>query len=177
MASSSASSKPQHSLPLFLFQGPKKWTPEHSRKLKLILHPNLSADDLIGAQYLPDDEDEGISLVLRFHFTQRVLTFWVEFKELATKFTEPTKSDLIELETKRSRYLRNPFYLVFVRLHEAAKSINCSETSKQALTILSEILVGNIVAAKNLSVLDRSVLKYEAAYPNKAFNIGSADSF
>lgn len=80
------------------------------------------------------------------------IKFDAEFETLQSEFIEPTEDDLANFSFARSVYRRNSFHSVFARLSEAMRSCSWSETSKQAIIFLCEILLSHIEAAKNLSV-------------------------
>ncbi|KAJ9312683.1 hypothetical protein DTO271D3_7074 [Paecilomyces variotii] len=115
-----------------LLQSPHKWTSQQFQLLRLVQHSDTPAANLIDPEYLPADQDE-------------------EFETLHAEFIEPTEDDLANFSSTRSIYRRNSFHSVFARLNEAMRSHSSwSETSKQAILFLCEILLSHIEAAKNL---------------------------
>ncbi|KAJ9394871.1 hypothetical protein DTO282F9_8175 [Paecilomyces variotii] len=126
-----------------LLQSPHKWTSQQFELLRLVQHSDTPAANLIDPEYLPADQDE-------------------EFETLHAEFIEPTEDDLANFSSTRSIYRRNSFHSVFARLNEAMRSHSSwSETSKQAILFLCEILLSHIETAKNLRISTKSKIRFE----------------
>lgn len=128
-------SQPSSSRSSLLLQSSKKWSAEHLMALQVTEKLNVPVVELVGAAYLPNNEDKG-TLPLYSFGACGVLTCTLVFQMLADDFGKPTEEDV----DSRCTAWSNPFFGVFRRLSEAL-IFNSKSASINALRDFLDLLL------------------------------------